>query len=112
MTTTNFDMGKVLHMTFWWTNQEAMRVRTKPKGFTARGRPVGDEPAMPHELYPGETMLERARRLDLIDHWRPVVYVKQPCNHGLMYEGRRALEIWKAWNARVFGTKKQRTNAN
>ena len=73
-----------------------------------RGQPIGDEPAMPHELYPGETMLERARRLDLIDRWQPVVYVKQPCNHGLLYEGRCALEIWKAWNARVFGKRKKK----
>jgi len=106
--TTHFDMGKVLSMTFWWANQESQRAKARPKGFTVRGRPVGDDPAMPHELYPGETTLQRARRLDLIDRWRPVVYVKQPCNHGLLYEGRCALEIWKAWNARVFGKRKKK----
>lgn len=60
-----------------------------------------------HNLYPGETMRERAMRLDLFDRWTPVVTFQFAANHSVQYTGTKAKDMWKAWNTRLFNRKKK-----
>jgi hypothetical protein len=52
-----------------------------------------------------ETMLQYAERRGLIYYWYPRLTLQLSNNHSLVYTGDKALELWKAWNAKVFGKK-------
>lgn len=59
-----------------------------------------------HFQYTHETMLERARRLDIIDKWTPVLKVKMQGGVRQEFTGERALSIWEAFKAKEFGNTK------
>lgn len=88
------------------TRDRAHSRRSKPKEPTANGQPFDPEArAFFHPDYPGETMGERGRRLGIIDEWIPELSLTYSSNHTLKFEGERALKIWDAWRAKIFGTK-------
>lgn len=99
------DLGKVQYASFFWCNQYGIQFYIKPKGPTVRGELVGNEMAHYHTDYPGETMLERAKRLDILDRWRSVCLLQLTANHRIMYTGNKAKSIWKEWNKRIFNRK-------
>lgn len=111
MRTTNnrivLDLSKAQFARMWYVNQEGGIAFTKPPKPSVRGRLVPDnEPAAPHPDYPGETMLERARRLYLFDTWQPVCTFQLTANHNVTYTGKKATVMWKAWQERIFNKKK------
>lgn len=115
------DLSKVQHGSFWYVNQEGQVRRQLPiwsrktitKG-TESGEAItvhnqlviGWELAAPHPDYPGETLLERACRLDIIDIWKPVCTFQLTANHNVTYTGKKAIVMWKTWNERIFNKKK------
>lgn len=102
---TVLDLAKVQHATLWWGNGQEKR-HHKPDCPTYHGMPVPDGLAAPIKDYPGETMLERAIRRNLLDVWTPIVCFQLTANHKIVYTGEKALSMWKAWNARIYGEKK------
>jgi len=107
---TVLDLGKVQYASFFYRNQEGSVFYTKPKAPTVRGQVVGDEIAHFHPLYPGETMLERAKRMDILDRWTPVCVLQLTANHYITYTGKKAVSIWKAWREKIYGPTNKATN--
>lgn len=97
------DLNKVQFASFWYQNQEGLIVHTKPRGPTVRGMAVGDEYAFPHCDYPNETMLERARRMDLLDVWTPWVKFDIAANRCVRYCGKKAISMWTTYRAKIYG---------
>ena len=72
------------------------------------GTIIPDGYAAYHHDYPLETALERARRLDIIDHWLPNLYIRMQGGVRLTFTGDRAISIWEAYKAREFNKSKQK----
>ena len=101
------DLNKVQHSIFFYRNQYGQTFKTEPTGTTVYGQAIPiHEMAYSHPDYPGETMLERARRLDNIDVWTPVLRLKLTANECLEYTGQKAMSLRDAWNAKIFGEQK------
>ncbi len=102
------DLRKVQWAKLFWVNQTGDVRSQKPISKTVNNTPFNsNEYAAYHMMYPGETMNERATRLDLFDHWTPVLRMQLSANHTLEYTGKKALALWEAWNARIFSKRKQ-----
>lgn len=98
------DLRKVQWAQLKWKNQLGLCVRCKPSYPTVNGDIAWLKPAFPpHKDHPNETLLQRAERLKLLDMWTPVLVLELSANHRLTYSGKKALALWKAWNARIFG---------
>lgn len=99
------DFKKVQWATYHWINGKGDERKTKPDYFTANGTPIinGDKayPYLPE--YPSESTLERAKRLDILDVWKPVCQLHITANRTLTFTGNRATQIWKAYNAHIYG---------
>lgn len=107
------DLKKVQFAYIRWTNRIGITLRDKPTLPTRHGCPFyPDEVAFPpHKDYPGETLLQRAKRLNLeLDVWTKQVVLNITANRRLVYSGAKAQSIWDAWNALQFGKKKKKTN--
>lgn len=96
------DFNKVQWADFWYVQQEGITSRTQPTGHTVRGVSP-DGWAAYHPDYPGETMLDRARRLGILDIWTPRCKLTINANKSLHYHGTAAVNIWKAYNAHIYG---------
>lgn len=98
MTPTLFP-NKVAYFKFFYENQEGLRVKHKPEFPSARGVRLDNIQAFPHVDYPNETLLERARRLDILDAWTPVCVVQMCNSHSITYCGAEAIKmkslLWK-----------------
>lgn len=105
---TTFDIGKVVHATFYWRNKEDnIHKEIKPPLYSTHGVSFNPSEFASHiEGYELETLLERAIRLDILDSWTPTIILRT-INGRLTYEGERALSIRKQWNARVYGKRKK-----
>ena len=100
------DLNKVQWASLIYRNQEGITRSEKPKHPSAHGTTFdADAYAYPHHDYPKETMIERARRLDILDVWTPILIIQLSSNHSLRYSGKQALSLWKAWQGKIFGTK-------
>lgn len=98
------DFNKVQWADYWYENQESLRLRVKPHVLTVRGIAIGLlGKAAPHPDYPHETMEERARRLNLLDVWTPVLHLIFNANRNLTYKGEQATKLWKRYNAHTYG---------
>lgn len=53
-----------------------------------------------------ETMLQYAKRKNLLDSWHPELTLQLSNNHSLVYTGSKALELWGAWKGKIFNKKK------
>lgn len=111
MRTTNrtvLDLSKVQYGSFWYVNQYGQTRHHKSPGYeSVRNEIVSPVSlALYHPDYPGETTIERGKRLGLMDVWTPVVQFQLTANHNIQYTGKKALAMWKAWNERIFNKKK------
>lgn len=98
------DFRKVSWAEKYYVNHEGVRRRIKPAQPTVHGIDVDwSEQAASHPDFPHETMLERARRLDLLDIWTPVCKLVVAANRQLYYFGEDAHRIYKAYNAHIYG---------
>lgn len=105
MTTNNrviIDLRKVSYALLVWRNEIGQVFCTKPKSPTFRGEPMAEH------LASGETTLERMARMGFTpDTWTPVLKLQLSNAHRLNYTGTKALKLYDAWCARVFGKQKQ-----
>lgn len=53
-----------------------------------------------------ETLWNYAERKELFDEWFPELELQLSNNHSLIYTGQKALDLWTAWRAKIFGGKK------
>ena len=104
------DLNKVAYAVFFWRNQHSEANRLRPKHPTAHcSRIYEDDYAWPYSLeYPAETAIERARRLDVLDHWIPVVRLRLACADVIEFTGKKAKSVWKEWNYKIYGKHTQR----
>lgn len=101
------DFRKVVYANFYWRSGTYHR-ELKPRNPTVRGvEIVPNEFASPHHDYPCETLLERARRLQILDIWIPVCVFIMTNGHRLEYTGNKAKELWKTYNTKVFGQERK-----
>ena len=104
---TILELSKVQHGILYYVNQEGLVSNYLFKTPSVRGRTVSDaEMAYPHPDYPGETTLARAKRLNVLDVWTPVCKFQLTANHNIEFTGDKALTMYDAWCARIFGKKK------
>lgn len=103
------DLTKCQHAISYWRNQFGQHSVLKPNVPTVRGKIVSPlEPALFHPSFPGETMLQRATRLQILDDWHFECQLKLHAGGYLVYTNEKGLAIMEAWNARIFGQKKKK----
>jgi hypothetical protein len=99
------DLNKVAYCLFYYRAKEYERVLL-PNKPTVRGQEIdSNEYALQHHDYPAETLLERARRLDILDKWIPVLSLMLSNGHKLEYTGDRAKSLYKTYKAKIYATK-------
>lgn len=90
----------------WWENQEGARRDAKPELPTVFGREIDPDALAFRQaeqpLHQDETMLERAKRRDILDTWRPVARVDFNSRVREFFQGEDALKIWGAWKGIVY----------
>jgi hypothetical protein len=96
---TVIDLNKVAYAGFYFSSHTYERF-LKPENPTVNGQDVKDELAAPLVDYPGETMLERAKRRKLIDKWVNVTVFILSNGHRLEFTGKKADSLKKAWLAK------------
>lgn len=97
-----FDMNKVSYAWFFYRNQLGVTLRNRPIKPTVNAVEFANVIAPWTDAYPGETMLERAKRLQILDCWKPVVRLRMSAADVLEYTGDKAKSIWREWNKRQF----------
>lgn len=99
------DLRKVQWATLHYVNQHGQKQRHKPVygSYTVYGDFVN---ATDKVFGTSETMLDYAKRKGLLDVWTPVCTLHITANRKLRYVGNKALSMWAAWEARIFGGKK------
>lgn len=103
------DLNKVQYGQHYYINQygDCYSAHTSDKYPSVRGEIVKDGFAAYHPDYPGETMVERARRLELIDVWKSVTVFQLTANHNVTFTGKKAAQMWKMWCAKIMKRKKE-----
>jgi hypothetical protein len=118
---TLLDLSKVQHGTFYYVNQygnirsqiplwskRTIKGVTSGEAITVRSEIMYEhELAAYHPDYPGETLLERAKRLDITDKWTPVVTFQLTANHNIQFTGTKAFKMWELWQAKIYGKNKK-----
>lgn len=92
----------------WYRNQFGVTRKTLPSGESIFGGAtiLSDEIAYPLLLnYPHETLRERARRMEWVDEWTPMTKFSITANRSIVFKGRKAVDMWKAWTGWIFGKK-------
>ena len=103
------DLNKCQSASLVYRNQDVMLKLSYPIVPTVHG--MWFEPngmAATHPLYPGESNMQRARRLKVLDIWIPECKFIMASNHSVTYTGKKALEMYKAWSAKIFGKQNKR----
>lgn len=101
------NLSKVSYATFFYVNQHLnLCCHTNPKQPSVNGIVVDNSYAAYHCDYPLETEIERARRLDILDVWTPVVKLQLSNNHSLTYKGKQAIALWNVWKVKCFSRNK------
>lgn len=104
--TTIISIDKIIAAKLTYINQHNnFSLHRKPSVPTVHGTIIPDGYAAYHADYPFETALERASRLDIIDHWLPNLYIRMQGGVRLTFTGDRAISIWEAYKAREFSSK-------
>jgi len=97
------DLRKAQWAVFSYINQHGQLSRTKPK-FSVHGYPRDpDAKAFGRDI----TAKQMADELGITDVWLPRIKIQFAANHSLVYVGKKAVSINKAWNERIFKQAKQ-----
>jgi hypothetical protein len=96
------DFRKVQWCAYFYINQEGLQKRCKPVRPTVRGLEIGDDVALAHPDYPQETMLERAKRLGILDVWTPKCVLHISANRCLCFSGKKAVTIHLAYRKYIY----------
>lgn len=102
------NLNKVSHARLQWVaNNYGMRLtrEIKPENETINGRQI-----FPWEKIwkTKESALHYAKRRGLLDVWYPELELQLSNNHSLIYTGDKALSLWEAWCAKIFGKGKEK----
>lgn len=83
-------MRKVAYAHFYWKNQEDCIKDHKPTVPTVRGCSFDED------------MIELAIARGILDVWTPYITLQFTMTKTLHFQGNKALDLWKAWNAHIF----------
>ena len=97
------DINKCQWALLYYENQHGDRLEHKPKFPTVFCQAVPEGPHCTSKL----TMLEHAKKYNLLDIWTPVVRLKLTAHECLEYTGEKALSIYKAWCEKIFKKEKK-----
>lgn len=108
-TNLTFDITKVRWATFYYCNQEGVKRIFKPD-LTVNGIHFNpNEYSYPLDRnFPNETLLERARRLDLLDRWTPTIVFTFTKYDTISIKGKRAVKLKQVWDAYIFRKNKNK----
>jgi len=112
---TVFDMSKVSYARLFYRAvcidnyacAKGIELEVKPDYPTVCGDRI--QPDKFYDSITGETELQAARRLGVLDYWMPVWKCVLNNGHTLEFKMGRATELDKAWRAYVFGKTKRKT---
>jgi len=96
---TILDLNKVQHASFYYINQDGESRQHKPKGHTVHNIPIDGE----KEWQTGRCAVEVAKERGMLDTWIPKVVFQLTANHNISYTGEKAVSLWEAWRAKIFG---------
>jgi hypothetical protein len=102
------DLKKVQWVELRFRNQLGQLVKQLPPTPTASCFALTDDlfcPAIPKLNWPRESLLARAMRKKIVDKWTPVLTLQLTANHSLTYTGEKALTLYKAWCAKIYGSR-------
>lgn len=98
------DLNKVQWAEFSYVNQHGHKTFFKPVRYSVYGMAYYDnELAFYHADYLGETVIQRAIRLGILDVWTPQIILKFSANETLVYTGEKAISINKIWCSKIYG---------
>lgn len=100
------DLNSVAYISFYYLSQYGSVRRTKPKLPSVRGvyfKP--DELAPAHIKFPNETMMNRAKRLNCLDEWKPICIYQFRNNHSMRFSGEQAIQRKNQYNKHIFNCK-------
>lgn len=104
---TLIDLSSVAHATFYYRNAEDnIHLIRRPNKPTVRGVIIETNRTtytLEHQCYPCESLLEKAKRLDILDHWTPVIKLQLRNGHLLTFEGSKAEKLNTLWKAKIYG---------
>lgn len=98
------DFNKIQWAEYWYENQFGESARTRLMSPSVHGVMLGEPNAyaLPHPDYPHETVIERARRLGILDKWTAVCQFIITANRTLTFRGDDATKKWRAYNKHVY----------
>ncbi len=103
------DLNKAQWIFKHWRNQYGNVKSILPTCDTVRGEELkSGELALYHPDYPVESMVQRGRRLGLLDVWTLEVWVKFNSTGYLVYTGDKGQRILDVWNAKIYGKQKRK----
>lgn len=97
--------SKVQWAEYYYVNQFGEQARTKLRTPSVHGAPLENPNAyaMAHPSYPFETIIERARRLEILDVWTPCCSLIINANKSLHFKGDKATKVWKSYCKHIYG---------
>jgi len=104
------DLNAVSHMRFFYRQQEGIERRTKLlQSVHGENLKDKDDFAFPYLMeYPGETRIERARRMGILDIWTAVCVYQFRNNHSIEFTGQQAIKKRNAYNYHIYGKSKHK----
>lgn len=103
------DLKKVAYARFFYRNQwgDIRSLRSLVKTVYNKAICVSEYAYPLDERFPCETVLERAKRMDILDIWKPVLHLRLSAADVLEFSGDKATSLWKTWNEMQFNKKKK-----
>lgn len=97
------DLNKVVWANLIWSNGKGNTREQIPSHpyFSVNGMVYSI-----HDIFKGTNAGEYCKKHNLIDVWTPELTLQLGANHRLVYTGTKALSIWEAWKAKIFGGSK------
>lgn len=99
------NLNKVNYARFFYRNQWKQVRPTLPKWPTARCEKLEGNFVKVSPDDPLETAEQAARRLGILDVWKPVCVLQFSSTHAIEYTGDKAKSIWKEYCRRIFKQK-------
>jgi len=93
------DLRSVAYASFFWKNQFGERVRCKPRKPTVHCKPIPADTICEN----GETPIQRASRLGILDRWTPVCLYQFRNSHSMMFTNQKAKDKFATYNKHIYG---------
>lgn len=106
---TELDINVIAYGNCYWRNQHSQHNRlkpTRPTAYLSEFNP--SDYAAYHHDYPKETLIERARRLDILDKWLFVAKFQLNNSHTIEFTGDKARDMWAMWKAKLYNKKRNK----